>query len=162
MTSETIRPERESVEATPTQPRDYAELNALWLTLVAAVAAGARDRGGREPISGAEMVQLGAATFALSKAVSREKIGSWVREPFVVEDGPGERRPRGRRLRHAVGELLTCTRCVGAWSAVGVVGLRMVHPPSGRAVAAVLAASAANDWMQAGFRYVCAKANETD
>ena len=37
----------------------------------------------------------------------------------------GERRPRGRGLRRAVGELVTCTRCVGAWSALGIVGLRL-------------------------------------
>ena len=37
-------------------------------------------------------------------------------------------RPRGRRMRYAVGELLNCTRCVGAWSALGLVALRL-HPP---------------------------------
>src|SRR5207253_4756614 len=94
------------------------------------------------------------ATFALSKVIAREKIGSWVREPFV-EDPVGEKRPRGRRLRRAVGELVTCTRCVGAWSALGIVGLRVASPDSGRVVTNVLAASAANDWAQAGFRWLC-------
>ena len=35
-----------------------------------------------------------------------------------------DRKPKGRRLRYAVGELLTCTRCMGAWSALGLVALR--------------------------------------
>ena len=37
---------------------------------------------------------------------------------------PTGKRPRGRRLRYAVGELLNCTRCMGAWSALGLVALR--------------------------------------
>jgi hypothetical protein len=147
--------------AAPTEPRDYAELNAIWLSLlVAAVLAG--RQGAREPLSSSEMAQISAAAFALSKAITREKIGSWVREPFVEEQAHGERRPRGRRLRAAVGEMLSCTRCVGTWSAVGIVGLRFAHPPTGRVVTAVLATSAANDWMQAGFRWLCAQSNVAD
>ena len=81
-----------------------------------------------------------------------------MREPFVDEDG-GSPRPAGRRLRRAVGELVTCTRCVGAWSALGIVGLRVASPDAGRTVANVLAASAANDWLQSGFRWLCNRAD---
>ena len=55
------------------------------------------------------------------------------------------RKPKGRRLRYAVGELLLCTRCTGAWSALGLVALRLHSPAAGRTVSAVLAASAGND-----------------
>ena len=144
-----------------TQPRDYAELNAIWLALLAATAAATRE-GAREPVSTGELAQISMASFALSKAVAREKIGSWVREPFVEEDAPGQRQPRGRRLRAAVGELVTCTRCVGTWSALGLVGLRLAHPPTGRVVTTVLATSAANDWLQAGFRWLCNQSNATE
>src|SRR5204862_2784640 len=111
----------------------------------------------KDPITGPELIPLSAATFALAKMIAREKIGTWVREPFVEEDDG--QRPRGTRLRRAVGELVTCTRCVGAWSALGVVGLRLASPPSGKAVTNVLAASAANDFLQAGFRALCGEAN---
>ena len=145
-----------------TEPADYATLNAVWGALLAGVVLATRNRGAREdPIKGAELIPLSAATFALSKVIAREKIGSWVREPFV-EDEPldGEReRPRGRGLRRAVGELVTCTRCVGAWSALGVVGLRLASPSSGRVVTNVLAASAANDFLQTAFRVLCDQAN---
>ena len=63
-------------------------------------------------------------------------------------------------MRHAIGELLTCTRCVGAWSALGLVGLRLTSPATGRVVNDVLAVSALNDWLQATFRLLCAKAEE--
>lgn len=163
MTSEARAAERrpeERPEERPasTEPSDYAGLNAVWIALLAATVAAARKGGAREPVSNAELAQMGAATFSLSKAVAREKIGSWVREPFVEEDVPGRRRPRGTRMRAAVGELLTCTRCVGTWSALGIVGLRLAHPPTGRVVTTVLATSAANDWLQAGFRWLCNQA----
>jgi uncharacterized protein DUF1360 len=87
-----------------------------------------------------------------------EKVESWIREPFV-EEQPGRRRPKGRRLRYAVGELLTCTRCTGAWSALGLVALRLHAPQTGRTVATVLASSAGSDMLHAGFQWLCAGAN---
>src|SRR5262249_21351469 len=100
------------------------------------------------------------ATFALSKLVAHEKVEAWLRAPFVEEDvEQGERRPRGQGLRYAVGELLTCSRCAGAWSALGLVGLRTASPAAGRGVTGVLAASAANDYLQAGFRALCNHVN---
>jgi hypothetical protein len=90
--------------------------------------------------------------------IAREKVGTWVREPFV-EHVDGEAHPEGRGLRRAVGELVTCTRCVGAWSALGVVGLRLASPRAGRNVSNVLAVSAANDWLQAGFKALCSRAD---
>ena len=141
----------------PTKPVDYAALNALWMTLAAGVVVSTRGRAREHPIELRELVPLSAATFALSKAVARERIGSWVREPFVDEEDGSK--PRGRGLRRAVGELVTCTRCVGTWSALGVVGRRMASPEAGRAVSTILAASAANDWLQAGFKYLCESTN---
>ena len=66
---------------------------------------------------------IAAATFALSKLIVHEKVESWIRQPFV-EERPSGRRPKGRRLRYAVGELMSCTRCTGAWCALGLIGLR--------------------------------------
>ena len=146
----------------PVEPVDYAKLNAVYAVLFAGVLAGARYRDDSDQqIAVRELVPLGAATFALAKVVAREKIGSWMREPFVEQEGAQPKRPRGRRLRRAVGELVTCTRCVGAWSALGVVGLRVIDPKSGRIVANVLAASAMNDWMQASFKLLTEQVNQT-
>ncbi len=141
----------------PVEPQDYAALNAAYGALVAAAAVTTYRRGATtDPVTGAELVPIAAATFALSKLIAREKVGAWIRDPFV-EVHEGERRPQGTGLRHAMGELLTCTRCLGAWSALGVVTLRLAAPPAGRMVTTVLAASAANDFGQAGFRWLCRK-----
>jgi Protein of unknown function (DUF1360) len=152
-------PPRETEEAA--EPVDYAKLNAIYGVLMTAVVVSTRERAREDPISGRELVPIAAATFALSKVIAREKIGTWMRDPFV-EDPAGERRPRGRRLRRAVGELVTCTRCVGAWSALGIVGLRLASPDSGRIVTNVLATSAANDWLQSGFKLLCAAVNQRE
>ena len=143
----------------PAEPRDYAAINLAYGTLLTALVLTTRERAREDPIAGRELVPIAAATFALSKVIAREKIGTWLREPFV-DDPAGAKRPRGRRLRRAVGELLTCTRCVGAWSALGLVGLRLASPESGRIVTNVLATSAANDWLQSVFKLLCAAVNE--
>src|SRR5215213_8762626 len=92
------------------------------------------------PARRARAVPLSAATFALSRLIVHDKVETWLREPFVIEEG-GDKRPRGRRLRYAVGELMSCTRCMGAWSALALVGLRLHAPRAGRTVTTVLATS---------------------
>jgi hypothetical protein len=142
----------------PVRPADYAALSAGWGAALGTVLIAARDKG-EEPVRAGEILPLGVATFALSKLVAKEKVDRWVREPFVEERADGDRVPKGRGLRYAIGELLTCTRCVGTWSALGLVALRVSRPREARVVNAVLGASAVNDWAQAGFNWVCAKSN---
>jgi hypothetical protein len=143
------------VTQTPTEPTDYAILTSLYGALLGATAVTAR---GREPVPREELPVLAAASFALSKLIVKEKVESWIRDPFV-DERPQGRRPKGRRLRYAVGELLTCTRCTGAWSALALVSLRLHAPATGRTVATVLAASAGNDMLHAAFSWLCARAS---
>jgi hypothetical protein len=153
----------EPVSKTPTEPRDYAALNAVWAATLASLALSRPGRrAGRDLTEPQELVPLGLAAFALTKAVTREKVSSWLREPFVEESDPERRRPRGRRLRYAVGELLTCSRCMGAWSALGLTGLRLAAPNASRTVTAVLATSAANDFLQTAFARMCAQSNAAE
>jgi hypothetical protein len=154
------------VSNTPTEPRDYAAISAMYGAALGTLALAARR--GRvapvtdEPLCNRDIIPLGVATFALSKLVAKEKVETWVRQPFVDEHPTGERRPKGRGLRYAVGELLTCTRCLGAWSALGLVGLRLARPTEARVITTVLAASAVNDWLQGGFSLLTAEANVAD
>jgi hypothetical protein len=147
------------VAETPTKPSDYAALSTGYGALLGAVVLGARDRP--DPVRHAEIPVLGLATFALAKLIAKEKVESWVREPFVEETADG-RRPKGTGMRYAVGELLSCTRCVGAWSSLGLVALRTTRPREARVVTAVLATSALNDFLQTGFSWLCARSNLAD
>jgi Protein of unknown function (DUF1360) len=144
------------VSETPTEPSDYAAISLAFGSLLAGLAASGRDR---DPIPRAELLPLSAATFSLARLIVHDKAETWLREPFVAEEGDGKR-PKGRRLRYAVGELLSCTRCMGAWSALALVGLRLHSPRAGRTVTTVLAASAGNDALQAGFSWLCSRANQ--
>ncbi|HWV85385.1 MAG TPA: DUF1360 domain-containing protein, partial [Capillimicrobium sp.] len=132
----------------PTSPQDYALINVVWATLLGAVVAATRGEG--PPAR--ELPLFGLASFSLTKTLSKEKVGTWVRTPVVDESDP-ERPPKGRGLRYAAGELMTCTRCLGTWSALGLVGLRAARPREARLVAGVLATSAINDFLQAGFSW---------
>jgi hypothetical protein len=153
-----------TTEETPTAPADYALLSGAYLTLLGGLAASARRRRlrrGVDEIAPAEIVPLAVATFALSKMVVHEKVETWMRAPFVEEHAEG-RRPKGRRMRYAMGELLTCTRCTGAWGALGLVGLRLHAPRAGRVVTAVLATSGGNDFAHSAFSLLCGTATRAD
>ncbi len=80
----------EPLEATPTEPVDYALLNAAYGALLATVAfAASRRTPERVPLKPGEVLPLGAATFSLSKTIVHEKVEAWVRRPFVEEDASG-------------------------------------------------------------------------
>lgn len=141
------------IEASPT---DYALFNVTYAALVALFAA--RARTARDTPSLSELPVLGLATFALSKAVAREKIGSWVREPLDDEHLSRAADPV-KRAGAVARDLVTCTRCIGAWAALGLVALRIASPAAGRSVATVLAVSGANDFAQAAFAWLTGRAN---
>ena len=144
----------EPIDQSPTQPLHYAALNATWTVLTAGLLVASREDA--PPVS--ELPVYGLAAFTLTKALAKEKVGVWMRDPLVHEAEDG-RPPKGRGLRAALGELVTCTRCLGTWSSLGLVGLRVVAPREGHIVATILASAAINDWLQTGFTLAREKAN---
>ena len=150
----------ENLSQKPADAHDYAAVNVVWAGLVTALL-GATARGGKPGPSATELPVLGLATFTLTKAVAKEKVGVWAREPLVEPGDDGEGHPRGRGLRYVLGELVTCPRCLGTWSSLGLVGLQVVRPREGRIVARILATAAINDVLQTSFTLLRAKANET-
>jgi hypothetical protein len=153
-------PGPENLQADPDAgPAQYGAINAVYAALFAGVLVATRGKDAdAERLGTDELLPLTAATFSISKIVAREKVGSWMREPFV-EDPVGRKQPHGGRFQRALGELVTCSRCVGAWTALGLVGLRLAHPRTGRTVTTVFAAAGLNDFMQAGFRGLCGWVN---
>ncbi len=140
------------VTQTPTEPVDYAALNAVWASLAAGVLLATRDDA--PPRS--ELPVIALATFALTKALAKEKVGTWVRDPLIDEES---RTPKGSGLRYAAGELVTCTRCLGTWSSLGLIGLRVARPREGRILTTVLASAGLNDWLQSGFTLLTNRTN---
>jgi hypothetical protein len=91
-------------------------------------------------------------------------VTSFVREPFVEgEAHAGDEEPLHEGgMQQAIGELVTCTRCVGTWAAAGLAATQIIAPRFGRLLTWSLAAAAANDFLQAGFAAICAKVNELE
>ena len=149
--------------ASASNASDYAIVEAAFLAgfVGLSLLTRKRERGGDRAIPLRELPVLAAATFALADVIAKEKVSTWLREPFV-EEGADHKpvRPEGSGLRYTIGELLTCTRCVGTWSALALVGLRTASAPSGRAVSTVLALAGANDVLQSGFRLLAERADQ--
>ena len=139
----------------------YATIAGVFFGGLALVASVSRRT---PPSTAVDLLALSAATFKVSRTLSRERLGSFVRQPFVEGDADSgeDEQPAGTGFQLALGELVTCPRCLGTWSAAVLVSSQMVAPRFGRLLTWSLAASAANDFLQAGFSALCAKANELD
>ena len=145
----------------------YGAYAAILGTFAAGLAAaGVVSRSlGRDPQcqTSLDLVVLSAATFKAARTLSRDQVASVIRQPFVRGDayrGEDEEPLPTGGLEQAIGELVTCTRCVGTWAAAGLATTQVVAPRFGRLLTWSLGAAAANDFLQAAFAGLTAKANE--
>lgn len=96
---------------------------------------------------------LSAASFKAARTLARDEVTSFLRDPFVrgrAHEGDEEPVDSGG-LHQAIGELVTCSRCVGTWVAAGLAATQVLAPRFGRMLTWSLAAAGANDFLQAGF-----------
>ena len=146
--------------------RAYAGIVGAFVAGLGAVSAAAASRERpQERISFTDLTLLGLATFKASRTVARDKVTSFVREPFVegdAYDGEDEKPTHESELRQALGELVTCTRCIGTWLGAGLASLQILAPRTGRLLTSVLAAGALNDFLLAGFAALTKKSNELE
>ena len=152
----------------PEQPpyRAYATIAATFMAGLGTVSgvAAARKRPLQE-LAAIDLALLGLATFKASRTVARDTVTSFVREPFVegdAYDGEDEEPTHETEMKQAIGELVTCTRCIGTWIGAGLASIQILAPRTGRLLTTVLAAGAVNDFLLAGFSALTAKANEPD
>jgi hypothetical protein len=111
-----------------------------------------------------DLVVLAAASFKASRTLARDEVTSWLREPFVrghAHSGEGEEPIEGG-MEQAIGELVTCTRCVGTWAAAALAATQILAPRFGRLLTWSLGAAAANDFLQAAFSALTAKTTELE
>ena len=129
---------------------------------VAGALARALDREPRENTS-LDFAVLAAASFKAARTITRDEVTSFLRAPFVegeAHEGQGEEPVPTGDLQQAIGELVTCSRCIGTWAAAGLAATQIIAPRFGRLLTWSLAAAGANDFLQASFAAVTAKANE--
>ena len=132
-----------------------------------AVAGGIARLLGRDPreTTWLDLTALSAATFKVASTVTRDHVTSFLREPFVEGEAGGseEERPvQTGGIDQAIGELLTCSRCVGTWAAAGLATTQVIAPRFGRLLTWSLAGAGINDLVQAGFAALTHKANELE
>jgi hypothetical protein len=143
----------------------YATIVGTFVGGLAAAATLARLLG-RDPRENTalDLAVLGLASFKASRTLARDEVTSFLREPFVEGDAHegGEEPVETGDLRQAIGELVTCSRCIGAWAAAGLTGTQIVAPQFGRVLTWTLASAGLNDWLQAGFAALTAKSNELE
>jgi uncharacterized protein DUF1360 len=140
----------------------YAAIAGTFLGGLAAAAALARAVG-REPdeLSTIDLIALAGATFKASRTISHDKVASFLREPFVEGEAyAGGEQPAGEGMQRAIGELVTCSRCVGTWVGAGLAASQIVAPRFGRLLTWSLAAAAANDFLQTAFIALNRKSEE--
>lgn len=153
----------------PTAPPDHrskemplAGYSVLSTTFVAgfvgSVVAARRARGGLpQRYSPWDLVTAGTATHKISRMLTKDRVASVIRTPFVEgqeRTGHGEvsGEPRGRGVRRAVGELLTCPHCLGQWIAAGLGAGMVAAPDVTRLITFVYSAQAISDFLQLAYR----------
>ena len=149
MTSE---PERPPYEA-------YAGIVGAFAGLLAAGGVLGRMLG-RDPQcqTTLDFAVLAGATFKAARTLARAEVASFVREPFVRGHAyAGDEEPLEEGWGRALGELVTCTRCVGTWAAAGLASTQIIAPRFGRLLTWSLAVAAANDFLQAAFAELTSK-----
>ena len=154
-----------SVETSDPPYATYATLVGIFGAGLAG-AAGLTTLLGRRPerLGPLDLAVLSAATFKASRTITSDEVTSFIRDPFVKGEAyEGKEDPvEDGGTRQALGELLTCSRCIGAWTAAGLVSVQTLAPRTARLLTWSLAASAANDFLQAGFAALTAKSNELE
>ena len=127
-------------------------LGLLGVTLRSLERAGAL----RRPVRPADLVLLGAATFHLSRLVTKDWVTAPVRAPFVRYEtsktaGEVSESSRGSGMRRAIGDLLSCNYCIGPWLSLGLLGAYSRWPGPTRFTAGVFALSGMSSFLNRAF-----------
>ncbi len=111
-----------------------------------------------------DLVVLSAASFKAARTLARDEVTSFLRAPFVQgEAHEGDEDPvESGDFHQAIGELITCSRCVGTWAAAGLATAQVLSPRFGRMLTWSLGAAGINDFLQAAFAALGSKANELE
>lgn len=140
----------------------YAAIMGVFAAGLAGAGALAR-RLDRNPAcqSTLDLAVLSLASFKAARTLANDEVTSFLRQPFVkgqAHEGEDEEPVEGG-MEQAIGELVTCSRCVGTWAAAGLAVSQIVAPRTGRILSWSLAAAGANDFLQAAFSALTSKAN---
>lgn len=135
-------------------PGYAGSLTAFGLAVATVTAVGRANGHGLPERYDLADIGLGAlATHKFTRLVSKGSVTSPLRAPFTEFDEPAgsaehNEKARGGRVRHTIGELVTCPFCLGQWVGTGYVAGLALAPKQARAWAAVFAVTGISDILQ--------------
>lgn len=136
----------------------YATLLGAWTGIYGGLLL-AGERSGRLPerIAAPDVLLLGLATHKLTRIVTKDWVTSPLRAPFVRYEGSAgggevKEEVRGRGLRKAIGDLLTCPWCTGPWVAGALVAGFVNRPRATRVLATTFSAVAVSDFLHHAYQ----------
>jgi hypothetical protein len=135
----------------PIPLKSYAALATVFNVALATGLAATKDDL-PERFSPLDLLLLGVATHKYSRIVTKDRVTSFLRAPFVRYEGkagPSEvsETPRGEGAQRAIGELINCPFCIGMWVASGLGVGFVAAPRVTRFLAGVGAALAVADFL---------------
>lgn len=148
----------------------YLTLMAGYTAAVGAAAGLARLTGRRLPaqVRAGDVALLSAATFRISRLITKDAVTSPLRSPFTrFQEAAGEgevnEQPRGGTgVRHAAGELVACPFCASVWTVTGLTVGLVFAPRLTRWVTAAATAVTASDFLQLAYARARHAANHPD
>jgi hypothetical protein len=137
----------------------YTSVIAVFASMVTAAGGLAWATGRRLPAhtSPWDVFLLAVGTHKLSRTISKASVTAPLRAPFTQYSGSGgpaevkeEVRESGR-IRHSIGELITCPFCLDVWTATGLsIGL-VFAPRLTRLATSALTALTGADFLQLAY-----------
>lgn len=138
--------------------KGYALAMGAYAAAVGAVVGIGRAKGVRLPerFGLADTVLLSVATHKASRLMAKDSVTSPLRAPFTRFEEPAggaelNESVRGRGVRHAFGELLTCPFCLSVWASSSLAAGMVFAPRPTRLVATVLTAVTVSDTLQLAY-----------
>lgn len=136
----------------------HATLTSAFAVAVATATIINRAAGREVPerVAVGDVITVGIATHKLSRLISKSRVATFIRAPFVRLEGSrghGElsEHPRGTGLRQTTGELLVCPHCLGQWIAASFAAGLVAAPRLTRLAAATWTAEAIADALHLGY-----------
>lgn len=126
------------------------------LTTGAMVLVGRRLRDRIPAVGLFDLALMAVTTHKVSRLIAKDPVTSPLRAPFTRysgTSGPAEvaEEVRGRGVRHAVGELITCPFCTAQWVATAYAAGLVFAPDATRLAGATMTAVAGSDWLQLAY-----------
>jgi hypothetical protein len=133
----------------------YATLMGIYNAAFAAMLLAAKNSDRRLPerIGYGDLLLLALTTYKLSRLIAKDRVTSPLRAPFTEYEGSAgasdiKEKVRGRGMRRAIGDLITCPFCLGPWVAAALAFGFVFKPRATRLIGGIFAAVTVSDFLQ--------------